>query len=249
MSSYGVFAEYYDVLTQNVDYAGYADYLCEILQRYQHDPGLTLDLACGTGSLTLALSDKGLDVFGADGSVDMLSVAQQKAAEKDRQILFLCQKMQALDLYSSVDTVFCVLDSLNHMTNSNHVQKAMERVSLFLEPGGFFIFDVNTVYKHQEILANNTYVYDMEEVYCVWQNQYEGKPDHLVDISLDFFAREGDVYHRSSEQFQERAYPREQLEQMLNQAGLETVAVFDEFSFDPPKADSQRLVFVTRKPM
>lgn len=248
MSSYAAFADYYDALTGNVDYDGYADYLCRLLEREGHDAGITLDLACGTGSLTLALFDRGFDVYGIDGSPDMLSVAQQKAAEQEKQILFLCQKMQKIDLYGTVNTVFCVLDSINHMTDPKGVQQTFNRVSLFLEPGGRFIFDVNTVYKHKSVLSDNVFVYDTEQVYCVWQNQYLGAPDHLVEISLDFFAREGDVYYRSGEQFRERAYPEAQIREMLETAGLETVAVYDGLTFNPPKEDSQRLVFVARKP-
>ena len=116
-----------------------------------------------------------------------------------------------------------------------------------MEPGGYFIFDVNTVYKHQTVLGNNTFVYDTNQVFCVWQNHYLGAPEHLVDIELDFFEREGQVYYRSSEQFQERAYSTEQLAQMLTNAGLEMVAVYEEMTFSAPKDDSQRLVFVTRK--
>lgn len=249
MSSYAAFADYYDALTQNVDYNRYADYLCQILERERHDAGITLDLACGTGSLTLALFDRGLDVYGIDGSPDMLSIAQQKAADQEKQILFLCQKMQKIDLYGTVNTVFCVLDSINHMTAEQDVQNTFARVSLFLDPGGYFVFDVNTVYKHAQVLANNTFVYDTDAVYCVWQNQYQGGETHLVDITLDFFAQENQVYYRSGEQFRERAYPVEQLQSMLEQAGLETVAIYDEMTFDPPKADSQRLVFVTKKPL
>ena len=248
MSSYAAFADYYDALTQNVDYNGYADYLCQILERQHHDPGITLDLACGTGSLTLALYDRGLDVYGIDGSPDMLSVAQQKAAEQEKQILFLCQKMQSIDLYGTVNTVFCVLDSINHLTAEQDVRKTFQRVSLFLEPGGYFVFDVNTAYKHREVLGDNVFVYDTDDVYCVWQNQYLADSQE-VEITLDFFAQEDGAYYRSSEQFRERAYDPAVLEQMLTAAGLETVTVYDALSFDPPKPDSQRLVFVTRKPM
>ena len=248
MSSYAAFADYYDTL-QKTDYDAYADYLCALLKKLDHESGITLDLACGTGSLTLALHDRGFDVYGIDGSPDMLSVAQQKAIEQGKQILFLCQKMQKIDLYGTVNTVFCALDSVNHMTAEQDVQKTFGRVSLFLEPGGYFIFDVNTVYKHAEVLADNTFVYDTEQVFCVWQNQYRGEEKHLVDIYLDFFEQEDRVYYRSSEQFQERAYPVEMLQEMLKNAGLETAAIYDEMSFDTPKADSQRLVFVARKPM
>lgn len=121
--SYDVFARYYDALTQNVNYEEMADYLCALLDKEGHKAGLTLDLACGTGSLTLALARRGLDIYGVDASMEMLSAAQEKAAEEELSILFLCQKMQTLDLYGTVNTVFCTLDSLNHLTGEEDVRK------------------------------------------------------------------------------------------------------------------------------
>ena len=184
--SYSLFASYYDRLTQNVPYSQQAQYLLDVLARHGHQPGLTLDLACGTGSLTLELARRGVDVYGVDASMEMLSEAQQKAAEENLQLLFLCQKMQSLDLFGTVDTVFCTLDSLNHLTREKDVQQTFQKVSLFLNPGGYFVFDVNTEYKHRKILGNQTFVYDMEDVYCVWQNTLEEKTCR-VSISLDFF--------------------------------------------------------------
>ena len=246
--SYTAFADYYDALTRNVEYEKRADYLCRLWDSLGHDPGITLDLACGTGSLTLALAQRGIDVYGVDGSPEMLSVAQQKAVNAGRSLLFLCQKMQSLDLYGTVNTVVCALDSINHLTEEAQVQVAFDRVSLFLEPGGYFIFDLNTVYKHRNVLGNETFVYDTEEVYCVWQNRYDpadGK--ELVEISLDFFERNGEAYFRSSEQFYERAYPTEHIREMLEQAGLKLEHCYGDLTMEPPTQDCQRMVLIARK--
>lgn len=244
--SYSSFARYYDCLTQNVEYEKRADYFCRILAFLHHSPGITLDLACGTGSLTVALAKRGLDVYGIDGSPAMLSVAQQKAAENDLNLLFLCQQMQSIDLYGTVDTVICTLDSINHLTGEADVLKTFRRVSLFLDPEGVFIFDVNTVYKHRNVLANQVFVYDTDEVYCVWQNRLEEKTNR-VGITLDFFGRDGNTYTRSSEHFYERAYPMERIALLLSRAGLEAVHVFDDLSLEPPREDSQRIVIVAKK--
>jgi len=246
MSSYSVFARYYDSLTLNVNYPARADYLCDLFSHFNHNTGITLDLACGTGSLTVELAKRGLDIYGIDGSMSMLTVAQQKAAANNLNILFLCQQMQHIDLYGTVDTVICALDSINHLTSEKDVLSAFQRVSLFLNEGGYFVFDVNTTYKHKHILANNTFVYDTDDVYCVWQNTYESK-NNRVGISLDFFARDGEVYHRSSEHFFERAYSTDQLVSMLNQVGMELVHLYDDMSFSEPNDNSERLVFVTQK--
>lgn len=244
--SYASFAQYYDSLTHNVEYARRADYLCTLLAHLGHASGLTLDLACGTGSLTVELAKRGMDIYGIDGSADMLSVARQKAAESGLDLLFLCQKMQKLDLYGTVDTVICALDSINHLTLEKDVQTAFDRVSLFMNPGGWFLFDVNTVYKHRHVLADNIFLYDTDEVYCIWQNHYEEKNDR-VSIQLDFFGREGNLYHRSGEHFYERAYPQEQLLHMLNQAGFDVVYRFADLSLEEPGEQEERVVFAARK--
>jgi ubiquinone/menaquinone biosynthesis C-methylase UbiE len=246
MSSYETFARYYDVLTQNVNYAARAGYLCELFARLNHSTGITLDLACGTGSLTVELAKYGLDIYGIDSSMSMLSVAQQKAAENELSILFLCQKMQSIDLYGTVDTVVCSLDSINHLTSENDVLSTFKRVSLFLNKGGYFVFDANTVYKHRHVLADHIFIYDTDDVYCVWQNHYEPKTNR-VGITLDFFGRDNYVYRRSTEHFYERAYETEKLTSMLNAAGFELIHIYDDMSFSKPNDSSERLVFVTRK--
>lgn len=246
MSLYSYFAEYYDVLTVNVEYKKRAEYFLSLMQKHGHQAGLTLDLACGTGSLTLELSRKGVDIFGADASSDMLSVAQQKFVEEGRQILLLCQKMQDLELIGSIHTCICTLDSINHLPSSKDVIKTFEKVAKYLDQDGMLIFDCNTIYKHEHILGDNCYVYDTEEVFCVWQNHYRPH-NHKVIITLDFFEPDGKTYNRYTEQFSERAYTRAEMEQMLNEAGLMTEAVYEDMSFEAPKLDTQREIYVVRK--
>ena len=245
MKSYSVFAQYYDELTANVEYAKRADYLLELMKHLGHTPGLCLDLACGTGSLTLELYRRGLDIYGIDGSVEMLSEARMKCAEAGADILFLCQKMQSIDLYGTVDTVFCTLDSLNHLKNGEELEKVFSKVSFFMDPGGYFLFDMNTLYKHREVLGNETFVYETEDVYCVWQNRCH--KDGKVDIQLDFFQPENGMYARSTERFSEQAYPVEEVLERLGRAGFGEVRVFDEMTFDPPRNESQRLIFAAKK--
>lgn len=246
MGGYSVFAGYYDALTGNVDYQKQAEYLLELMDRLGHKPGLTLDLACGTGSLTLELFQRGVDIYGVDASVEMLSEARGKCADAGADILFLCQKMQSLDLYGTVNTVVCTLDSLNHLPGREAVQAAFSKVSFFMDPGGYFLFDMNTPYKHEKILGNHTFVYDMEDVYCVWQNRYSASGCR-VDIHLDFFERENKAYYRSSEFFSECAFSLEDTISMLDTAGFAQPKVYDGMSFDPPRPDSQRLMFAAQK--
>ncbi|MBQ5347340.1 MAG: class I SAM-dependent methyltransferase [Ruminococcus sp.] len=245
MSSYGVFADYYDALTLNVDYEKRALYIVNTLKKLGHKMGLTLDLACGTGKLTLELKKLGVDVYGADGSQEMLSFAYEKAVENGFNILFLCQKMQELNLYGGIDTCVCTLDSINHMTDIEDVRKTFERVFLFLNDGGYFIFDVNTVYKHQNVLCDNTFVYDLDEVYCVWENSL--KENNIVDININLFVPEGELYERFEESFSERAYSDAQLMSMLNGAGFEVVKRFSDMSENAPEESDERIIYIAKK--
>ena len=136
------------------------------------------------------------------------------------------------------------LDSLNHLTRYADFDRAVGRAALFLEPGGVMAFDVNTPYKHRQVLADNTFVYDTDEVYCVWQNTADGD---LTRMDLDLFVRQEDgAYIRMEDHFSERAYSREEIEASLIRHGMEITGVYDAWTFDPPKPDSERLVFVAR---
>lgn len=244
MSGYQSFAEFYDGLMEDARYSDRCDYLLELLKRHGHEAGITLDLACGTGSLTIELKKRGVDVYGVDASVDMLSEAMQKSLEQGFNILFLNQKMQELDLYGTVDTCVCTLDSINHITDSKTLEKVFDRVGLFMNSGGLFAFDVNTVYKHKEVLGNNAFVIENDRVFCAWQNTLA--ENNIVEIDLDFFEEDNGVYYRHSESFAERAYSDDELREMLEKAGFTVEAVYGDFSFEPPKPDEQRVIYVAR---
>ena len=246
--SYGVFSEFYDALTANVSYDTVSQVLSSLLTRYGKSRGLLLDLACGTGSVSVRLAKKGYEVIGVDLSPEMLSEAQNKAYSAGQNILFLCQDMTALDLYGTVDAAVCTLDGLCHLPDEESVQAALRKVSLFMNPGGVFLFDVNSVYKHRAVLGNNTFVYDTDDVYCVWQNTLLSD-GVTVQMDLDFFEPVSDTgdYVRQSERFTERAYPKETLEAMLKKAGFTVLDVFDGYSEKHAHDTSERLLFAVRK--
>ncbi len=247
MLSYSYFADFYDNLTNNVDYKGCAEYILKLAEKYNHNMGITLDLACGTGTLTILLKQMGVDIYGIDSSAEMLSAAQEKALENNiRGMLFLQQKMQNIDLYGTMDTCICTLDSINHIINKGDVQKVFSKVSFFMNPNALFIFDVNTLYKHQKILGNNTFVYDTDKVFCVWQNTL-CKDKKTVEINLDFFENINGMYRRYSESFKERAYTHEEICEMLSKAGFKLLDIFGEMSFQTPKENSQRNVYIAQK--
>lgn len=247
MAGYGDFSYYYDLLTENVDYKQRCDYICDLLAENGIGKGILLDLACGTGTLSMLLSGRGFDIIGTDASEDMLTKAQEKKYEAAPDAIFLCQKMEELDLFGTINAAVCTLDSINHLTDIKKVEEVFRRVSLFMEDGGIFIFDVNTPYKHREILGDNTFVYDLDEVYCVWQNSTD--ESLLTTVSLDIFEYddESDSYIRYGEEFSERGYDLDLLKSLAEGFRFETVGIYEELTKQAVNDTTQRAVFVLKK--
>ncbi len=247
MAGYDRFASVYDSLTENVGYAQRADYLFMLLKNAGCEKGTLLDLACGTGSLSALLCEKGYEVVAVDGSFEMLSVAREKCASFGNRILLLCQDMTELDLFGTVDCAVCSLDSINHLTEEDDVQECFRLVSLFMNQGGVFVFDVNTPYKHRHVLGDHTFVYEEDDVYCVWQNAFF-EEDCSVEIALDIFTQQEDgSYVREEECFCERAYSDEKLTGMLFNAGFDVLARYGEMTTDAPSETEERVFYVCRK--
>lgn len=241
--SYNSFAYYYDELTKNVDYKGRAEYICEILKKYNIKDGLLLDLACGTGSLSIELSKLGFEVIGTDASYDMLSEAQNKAVDCGENIMFLCQRMEETDLYGSVRAIVCALDSINHLTDYELVKKTFINLKNFLDTDGVIVFDANTIYKHRNVLGNNIYIYDEKNVYCAWRNTLQSD-NKTVNINLDFFVKNGENYSRCGENFNEVAYTDEELTTAIEQAGFSVLARYAESTFDLPVETTERVTYI-----
>ncbi len=245
--SYDVFSSFYDALTDNAEYAARAEYILKLFKKYDKRPTLLLDMACGTGSFTTEFAKAGIEVIGVDPSPEMLIKAREKLEQNGKNALFLCQTAAELDLYGTVDGAVCCLDSLNHITNYDELCDSLKRISLFLEPGRLFIFDVNSLYKHQNTLSGKCFIHEADGVVCNWQNS-ECSPDGTVDIILDFFCEtENGLYERLFEDFSERAYIEEEWKNALNSAGLEIVARLGDMEFEPPSPKEERIYYVTRK--
>ena len=203
-------------------------------------------MACGTGSMSQEMAMLGYDVIGVDLSEEMLGQAIEKKFENGLNIQYLCQDMRKIDMFGTIGVTLCVLDSINHLPNIQDVKKVFERVSLFSEKNGLFIFDINTPYKHRNILSDNTFTYETENVYCVWENTLV--PDSLeVKMKLEFFElQENGMYSRSSEEFSEKAYQESDIEQILHDTGFEVTAKYGDDTFSVPVSDTQRIIYVTR---
>ena len=230
----------------DVDYKARCEYLYSLFCHFDKPPHLLLDLACGTGNISNEFAHKGVSVIGADMSEEMLSVAQEKSSKLGTDVMYVCQSAENLDLYGTVDGAVCCLDGLNHITDYSVLCEVFVKVSLFLEKNALFIFDMNTVYKHEKVLADNTFVVDNGDVYCVWQNLYSPS-ERITDITLDFFSKNGDKYVRSTDSFSERAYSIEEIKKACEKAGLKVEAVFGDMTEKAPKEDEERIIIVARK--
>lgn len=246
--SYGIFSSVYDILTENVEYERIADRICSLLHENGVDGGLLLDLGCGTGTLSFLLEQKGFDVIGVDASEDMLSVANEKKYDEDSSALFLCQKAEELNLYGTIQCAVSSLDTFNHIDSIEKIEKAISLVSLFMDMNGIFIFDMNTPHKHKIVLGNNTFVYDMDEVYCVWQNSYDENAER-TDIDLDFFIKNEDNedYERYSESFSEYIYEIVDIFNIIKKSGFTLLGTTDDYSKSEPSDTTERITFIVKK--
>lgn len=244
--SYGIFASVYDILTENVDYGQIADKINALFGDRIKKQGCLLDLGCGTGTLSFLLEEKGFEVIGVDKSEDMLAEAFEKKSELQSDVMFLCQDLTELDLFGTAASAVCVLDTVNHIESADKICEFFRRVSLFLEMGGLFLLDINTPYKHREILADNTFVYDTDSVYCVWQNSYDGTL-RRTDIDLDFFIKDGESYFRESESFSEYEYGTDEIISLLNQNGFTVLNQFDGYSGENAAEKTERLLILAKK--
>jgi len=245
MAGYGLFAQVYDRLTENVPYDDIAQYYHEKITKFGQGGGNFLaDIGCGTGNLTARLAKLGYDVIGADASPDMLSQAMNKPHDG---VQYICQEMTDIELYGEADIIVSTLDSVNHLQSVRDIADCFGSAAVNLRSGGLFLFDVNTEYKHEKILADNVFVYDIDGVYCVWQNSFCPE-DCGVDIELNIFAECGDgLYERMEESFREIALPQDRIESMLNEAGFEVLEVREYLTDKQPAADSDKLMFCARK--
>jgi len=245
MEAYHALAASYDRLTNDVDYKATVDFYKQILEREGLQPRTAADLACGTGSVALLLAECGMQVTAVDMSEEMLCVASQKAQGVENPPVFVCQKLQQLRLPRGVDLAVCALDSMDYITDPNDCQAAIRRIYKTLNPGGCFIFDVNTPEKLQAMDAQ-VFLDEDEDVYCVWRGEFD-KDTNICTYAMDLFQRQGNMWQRSFEEHQEYAYSADQLTGYLRQAGFTNIEVFADRQLAAPQAGEQRIYLKARK--
>ena len=245
MEAYHELAQSYDRLTNDVDYEATVAFYYEILTREGLKPRTCVDLACGTGSVTAILAKRGLDVTGVDMSEEMLTVAMEKVMDMERPPRFICQKLQELRLPRGVDLAVCALDSMDYITDPHDCAEAIRRVYKALNPGGCFIFDVNTPEKLRA-MDGQVFLDEDEDVFCVWRGEFD-EQTNICSYGMDLFQREGNLWNRSFEEHQEYAYSREMLTAFLKEAGFTHIHCFGDRKMADPEAGEQRMYFYARK--
>lgn len=245
MDAYRALAVSYDRLTRDVDYKAVVAFYNEILKQERLHPRTAVDLACGTGSVALLLAKQGLEVIGVDLSEDMLTQAAQKSWGMENGPRFVCQDLGQLRLGRGVDLAVCALDSLDYITEPKDCAKAIRRIYKALNPGGIFIFDVNTPRKLRA-MDGQVFLDEDDEVYCVWRGEFD-QQSNICSYGMDLFQRRGEYWLRSFEEHREYAYEQEQLTEYLREAGFTDIRVYGDRRMEPPEEGEQRIFFKARK--
>lgn len=248
METYSGFAKVYDLFMDNIPYGEWTDYVKELLSEEGILEGILLDLGCGTGSVTELLARSGFDMIGIDNSEEMLEIAMEKEERSGLDILYLLQDMREFELYGTVRGVVSICDSMNYILEEEELEEVFRLVHNYLDNEGIFLFDMNTVYKYETLLSDNTFAEDREESSFIWGNYYD-EEEMINQYDLSLFIREDDgKYRKYEETHLQRAYERQQVEELLERAGFELLHVYDAFTKDAPAGDSERIYFVCRRP-
>ena len=249
MEAYTGFAQVYDLFMDDVPYEAWSRYLTGLLQEYGVEEGLVLELGCGTGTMTRLLAAAGYDMIGVDCSEEMLQIAKEAAETgegtgKQKDILYLLQDMREFELYGTVKAVVSVCDSLNYILEEDELQKVFSLVNNYLDPGGMFLFDLNTVYKYEELLGETTICENRDEGSFIWENYYD-RETQINEYDLTFFIREeSGLYRRFEETHYQRAYSPEAIKRLLTAAGMKFVGAYDAFTREPAGEKSGRICFI-----
>lgn len=262
MQPYTSFASVYDMFMDNVPYEEWANYIEYLLKKFHIEKGLVLELGCGTGSMTRLLAKKGYDMIGLDYSEEMLQIAREKETESGANILYLCQDMREFELFGTVAAVVSVCDSMNYILSEEELLQVFRLVNNYLDPNGIFIFDLDTEYAYREILGDNTIAENREEGSFIWENTYYDE-EMLNEINLTLFIPEErnkkltseqasldsqpSLYCKYEETHYRKAYTIETIKRLIEEAGMEWVAVYDSLTEEKPREDSERVYIIARE--
>ena len=247
MDAYTSFARVYDTFMDNIPYEEWAVYLTGLLNEYGVNDGLVLDLGCGTGNMTELLAKEGYDMIGVDNAEEMLEIAMEKREKSGHDILYLLQDIREFELYGTVRAVVSVCDSVNYIDEEEDLTEVFRLVNNYLDPGGVFIFDFNTLYKYREILGDRTIAENREDCSFIWDNYYY-EEERINEYELSIFIREKEnLFRRYEETHFQRGYTLDEMIRMIKDSGLEFVTAYDAFTREAPKEDSERIYVIARE--
>lgn len=225
MASYETFAEVYDLYMDNVPYDEWCAHILDLLKEYEITNGIVTELGCGTGKMTRRLQRAGFDMIGIDNSYDMLGIALEKGPEN---ILYLCQDMREFELYGTVAAVVSVCDSINYITSLGDLIQVIRLVNNYLDPGGIFIFDMNTLYKYSELLGDNVFAENREQGSFIWENEFDETTGiNAYDLTLYIKDEDDDTYHRFKEEHFQKAYTTEEVRKAVEAGGMKLKKILD----------------------
>lgn len=245
LEAYSSFAQVYDQFMDNVPYEEWCSYICEILKEHGIGEGLVLDLGCGTGKMTRLLAKQGYDMIGVDMSEDMLGIAREH--EESEGILYLLQDMREFELYGTVKAVVSVCDCMNYILEPEELLTVFKLVNNYLDPGGIFVFDMNTPWKYREELGTQTICENREDASFIWDNYFDEESE-INEYDLTLFVEEKPGWYRRYEEFHyQRSYDPELIRQLLEEAGMEVLAFYGEGTHEEPEETCSRMYFVARE--
>lgn len=248
MKQYKDFAFIYDELMYEVDYDGWVKYIEDIIKSENAKVQNILELACGTGNMTIPLTKKNYDIAAIDISEEMLSVAREKAEKEGVELVLLQQDLAELDFdIPNLDCILCACDGFNYITYDDDLEHVFKKSYELLKKDGLFIFDISSFYKLSTILGNNMYGENREDIAYMWQNYFDDE-ENLVEMELAFFIKDEDgKFERFEEVHQQRAYTEEEIIELLKVAGFEHIKTYADFTFESPSGEDERIFFVCKK--
>ena len=240
---YQYLANLYDVFIE-VDYQAWSTFVTELIQKQLPKAKTVLELGCGTGNLTTWLAQK-YQVIGVDHSPTMLARAREKT--KNLGVLFLEQDMCQLILPEKVDVCVSTCDSLNYLLEPEELVQTFEKVHHYLNNNGLFIFDLNTPYKYETMLADRAFSYTDDKAAVIWDNTFD-EESQINEYFLTIFEKSLDGhYTRQEESHYQLAYNLDFIKQSLAFTGFELINLYDDYTNNQPTETTQRVVFVARR--
>jgi SAM-dependent methyltransferase len=196
-----------------------------------------LDLACGTGTLAIALADRGHRVLGIDGAPEMIALARAKAGPRTG-VTFEVQDIRRFEAGSGFGLVTCSFDAINYILRPSDLESVFRGVAAALAENGIFVFDSNTRRQYLESsLGRRELVLGGRRLSQSWNYN----PLKRV-ATTTFIFDDG-----SREVHNQRPYDLAELGRLLSRAGLVFAGTWSSPDEEPFRPDSLRLYAVAEK--